>query len=358
VAVKRSSSRPARRTRQAFDPDAAAGPGSGLFGLDTPNEAARVVVIPVPFDATCSYRAGAARAPEAVVVASHQVDLFDREYGPIHEAGIAMLEVPRDIAALSRAARRAATPVLKAGGAQPGNRRHAGIVRQLDEAGSLVNAWVGGMARKGLERGQIVGVLGGDHSAPFGLIDVLAERRSGLGILHVDAHCDLRDAYEGFRWSHASIFHNVMKECRGVSRLVQVGIRDFGRSESRQVERSRGRIVTFFESDVRTGLLRGDTWDLACRRMIEPLPERVHVSFDIDGLSPDLCPHTGTPVPGGLSFAEACHLLRTLSESGREVVGFDLCEVAPGPKGDEWDANVGARLLYKMIGCALASQRR
>ena len=179
-----------------------------------------------------------------------------------------------------------------------------------------------------------------------------------MGILHVDAHCDLRKAYEGFRWSHASIFHNVMKECRGVAKLVQVGIRDFGHGELKAVERSRGRIEAFFEADVRSSLLSGETWDAACRRMIGGLPEDVHVSFDIDGLSPDLCPHTGTPVPGGLSFAEACHLLRVLAESGRRIVGFDLCEVTPGPPGDEWDANVGARMLYKLIGASLWSQLR
>jgi agmatinase len=97
--------------------------------------------------------------------------------------------------------------------------------------------------------------------------------------------------------------------------------------------------------------------DALCRRVVERLPRHVHLSWDIDGLSPDLCPHTGTPVPGGLSFAEACHLLRTVVESGRRIVGLDLCEVSPGPRGDEWDANVGARLLYKMIGCAVRSRR-
>ena len=102
-------------------------------------------------------------------------------------------------------------------------------------------------------------------------------------------------------------------------------------------------------------VLGGGHWDDCCRRIVGELPRTVHVSFDIDGLSPELCPNTGTPVPGGLSFAEARHLLRVLAESGRRVVGFDLVEVAPGPRGDDWDANVGARLLYKLIGCALRS---
>jgi agmatinase len=92
-------------------------------------------------------------------------------------------------------------------------------------------------------------------------------------------------------------------------------------------------------------------------RAVADLPPRVWVSFDIDGLDPALCPNTGTPVPGGLSFAEAVGLLRLLTASGRKVVGFDLSEVAPGPDGrSRWDANVGARVLYKLIGFALMSQ--
>ena len=79
------------------------------------------------------------------------------------------------------------------------------------------------------------------------------------------------------------------------------------------------------------------------------------MSFDVDGLEPAFCPHTGTPVPGGLSFREAVFLLDTIAAAGRKIVGFDLCEVAPGEDGDEWDANVGSRLLYKLIGFMLRS---
>jgi agmatinase len=339
-----------------FDPDAAAA-GSGLFGLETSAQDARVVVIPVPFEATTSYGGGASRAPAAILAASRQVDLLDREYGATWEAGIAMLPIPARIARLSASAGRAAQPIIAAGGAKPGNARHAKAIATVDAAGAFVNAWVREEARKVLERGQIAGVLGGDHSCPFGLIAELSARHPGLGILHVDAHADLRVAYEGFAWSHASIFQNVIARLPGVAKLVQVGVRDFGSRELAMIERSDGRIETFFESDVRSRLLSGETWDAACRRVVGRLPGDVHVSFDIDGLSPDLCPHTGTPVPGGLSFAECCHLLKALTDSGRRVVGFDLCEVVPGPKGDEWDANVGARVLYKLIGCAVTTRQ-
>jgi agmatinase len=353
--MKAKRARPA--PAPAFDPDAAARPGSGLFGLPHRPADARVVVIPVPMDATTSYRPGTARAPRAVLEASRQVDLWDREYGAVYEGGIAMVSVPARLTALNTRARRAAVPVIAAGGARRGDARHRRALDLVDDAGARVNAWVKARAREALDRGQIPVVLGGDHASPFGLVDELGERHGSLGILHVDAHHDLREAYEGFRWSHASIFWNVLAGIPSVSKLVQVGIRDFGHAEMRMVEESAGRVEAFYEADLRDSLARGETWDAACHRIVATLPDTVYVSFDIDGLSPDLCPHTGTPVPGGLGFSEACHLLRTLALSGKRVVGADLCEVVPGPRGDEWDASVGARLLYKIIGCATTSQR-
>ena len=101
----------------------------------------------------------------------------------------------------------------------------------------------------------------------------------------------------------------------------------------------------------------GNTFKSIAASIVATLPENVYVSFDIDGLDPSYCPSTGTPVPGGLSFDEAVFILEELAQSGRRVVGFDLTEVAPGPDGSEWDANVGARLLYKLCGCLLRSQK-
>ena len=201
-----------------------------------------------------------------------------------------------------------------------------------------------------------MGVIGGDHSVPFGAIRAHAERGE-LGILHIDAHADLRDAYEGFACSHASIMRNVMTRVPGVLRLVQVGIRDVAKSEIDFIAASNGRIVTHFDERLAEQKLEGASWRVLCDAIVADLPPRVYVSFDIDGLDPQLCPHTGTPVPGGLSFQEACLLLKRVVETGHRIIGFDLNEVAPGPEGDEWDANVAARLLYKLCGWTLRSAR-
>jgi agmatinase len=235
------------------------------------------------------------------------------------------------------------------------DRKTRTAVEKVNAISEQVNAWVYDTTRALLDDGKMPVVLGGDHAVPFGAIQAYTERYPGLGILHLDAHADLREAYEGFTWSHASIFHNVMTRLDGVGKLVQVGVRDLGQAESAMIRDSDGRIVTFFDSDLAVRKDEGVPFAHVAAEIVRMLPDDVYLSWDIDGLDPTLCPGTGTPVPGGLSWNEAIALLRALRKSGKRIVGLDLCEVSPGES--EWDANVGARLLYKMIGFALLTQQ-
>jgi agmatinase len=348
------SSRSRKRTLPAldFDPDAPAQPSSGLFGLPFTPEESRVVVIPVPFDATASYGTGAAGAPSAVRKASHQVDLFDRETGHPYRHGIAMDPIPRRVQEWNREARRLARPILNRGGEIGQDRRLRAARARVNLLSERVNSFTHARASALLDAGKLPVVLGGDHSAAFGAIQACAEAHPGLGILHLDAHPDLRDTYEGFVWSHASLMHNVMTRLPGVARLVQVGLRDLGTAEDRTIRASRGRIRAHFDADLNDHLARGKRLSSFVSGVLRQLPRTVYVSVDIDALDPSLCPGTGTPVPGGLSWHQVTFLLAELAWSGRRIIGADLCEVAPGPTG-EWDANVGARLLYKIIGFAL-----
>jgi len=334
--------------------------GEGIYGLPhTPQEAA-TVLIPVPWEATVSYGAGTARGPAAILAASRQVDLFDIETGRPWEDGIAMLTVPEELLGWNTAARRLALPVLEAGGAEVAIPEENDLRRRaaaVDRIAEQLHDGVGRTAADWLDQGKLVGVIGGEHSSPFGLIRAAAARHSGLGILQVDAHADLRAAYEGFRWSHASIMRNVIEKLPAVATLVQVGVRDLSAGEHAFIGEQTPRIRTWFDPHLRRRLHDGEPWAALAKEIVAALPATVHVSFDIDGLDPSLCPHTGTPVPGGLSFPEAVTLLRVLAESGRRVVSFDLCEVAPDLSGSsEWDGNVGARLLYKLIGFARRSR--
>jgi agmatinase len=337
-----------------FDPSAASQPDSGIFGLPHPEKEAQVVVLPVPFEATTSYGGGTSRGPEAVLSASRQVDLFDAETGRPYEAGIHMLPIPASIAELGEGVAQDARTVIAAGGAAPGTPA-ANAAARVDAACERMNAWVDGEAERLLHAGKRVATLGGDHSISFGAIAAHARAHPGMGVLHVDAHADLRKAFEGFTWSHASIMYNVVERLPGVAKLVQVGIRDLSEEESALAQGSKGRVTIHHLPLLARAAYEGETWAAQVARILEPLPAKVYLSFDIDGLDPTLCPHTGTPVPGGLDFQQACYLIGALARSGRQIVGVDLTEVAPGPNGDEWDGNVGARLLYKMIGWMLRS---
>ncbi|HVT43797.1 MAG TPA: agmatinase family protein [Thermoanaerobaculia bacterium] len=338
-----------------FDPDAAAPASSGIYGLPFQPENSRVVIIPVPFEATTSYGGGTSKGPEAILRASHQVDLFDAETGRPYSSGIAMLPIDEEIAAWSDEAKALARPIIEAGGELGGDAELQTALDRVNELGERMNEWVYERAQALLGDGKIAVVLGGDHSVPFGAIRAYAGRFPGLGILHLDAHADLRDAYEGFTWSHASIFHNVMTRIPQVGKLVQVGLRDLGIAEHRMIEASEGRIVAFFDAALAAEKERGIPFGEIADRIVAALPDVIYLSWDIDGLDPTLCPGTGTPVPGGLSWNEAIGLLRAILRAGKRIVGLDLCEVSPGET--EWDANVGARLLYKMIGFALESQK-
>ncbi len=343
-----------------LDVNAPSSPDSEMYGLVTPIADALVVIVPVPFEATVSYSAGTARGPAALLAASRQVDLLDADVGRPYEAGIALaapVAAARDKNAAARAAAQRCMEAVVAGREAPAADRAL-----VDEAGAAINKELTERASALLRDNKIPVVVGGDHSVPYGAIAACAAHvgERPLGVLHLDAHADLRPAYEGFTWSHASIMRNVMDRMPLV-RLVQVGIRDFCESELDFIKAQPGRVTTYFDAHLRAARQRGD-WATVCRAIANELPENIYLSFDIDGLDPGLCPHTGTPVPGGLSFDEIVALLDAVVAAGKRIVGMDLVEVAPDPAlsddalASSWDGNVGARLLYKMIGFALLSK--
>lgn len=335
---------------QTFDPNAAATLDSGIFGLPYTIDEAKLVLIPVPWEVTTSYGGGTSQGPQAIFSASKQVDLFDRELGNFYEAGIAMIEESADIHAWNGTARHLAERIIATGGIiTDANLQHA--LDQVNAYSNKLNHYVYTQTKKYLAQGKYVGLVGGDHSTPFGAIQAFLEHYPQMGILHFDAHADMRKAYEGFEHSHASIMYNVITKTN-LSKLVQVGIRDFCEEEFSFIQQHSERVSTFFDADLTEKKLNGKSWAVICDDIIKQLPSEVYISFDIDGLDPRFCPSTGTPVPGGLDLAEALYLIKKIVHSGRTIIGFDLNEVAPGI-GSEWDANVGARLLYKLCGWLL-----
>lgn len=345
---------------KSFDPNSPGDPDANIYGLPFTCEEADTVIVPVPWDVTVSYADGTANGPEAVFNASFQVDLYEPDLENAWKSGIAMDEIPLKLKARAEELRSLAVQYIDAltnGEDVDADPEMQKILMTVNEGSAELNAWVKNRCLHWMKKGKRVGLLGGDHSTPFGMLQAQAEQHEEFGILQIDAHADLRVAYEGFTYSHASIMYNALSIPQ-VKRLVQVGIRDFCQQEKEIIDNSKGRVITFFDRDMRHEKYKGVTWHEITKRIIASLPQKVYISFDIDGLEPGLCPHTGTPVAGGLEFEQAGYLFTELVKSGKQIIGFDLNEVAPGPDGDEWDANVGARMLYRMCNIMTMAANR
>lgn len=339
-----------------FDPEAPLFANGNYFGFPYTETDSPLVLVSVPWDVTVSYRNGTAQGPEAIRQASLQLDFFDFEIADAYKGGIATLNFAKskEIAALSARLRPLAERVIEQGEEKSGQE-----LQQVNAGSRQVNDWLCKTSSSLLQQGKYVGVVGGDHSSPLGLMQALSQKHDKFGILHLDAHADLRKAYEGFEFSHASIMYNALM-LRQVERLVQVGVRDVCQSEQDLVGSSGGRIRQFSDLSIWDRLYKGGNWNEICQDIITALPQKVYISFDIDALQPALCPNTGTPVPGGLEFAQIRFLLSMLRQSGKEIIGFDLCEVAPDTENptDEWDGNVGARILYMLSNTLLFQASR
>lgn len=334
---------------RSFDPNSPGDPDAQVYGLPFTCEEADIVLVPVPWEVTTSYGGGTSRGPEAIREASFQVDLFHPEFPGLWKRGIAMDEMPKALKQQSDALKKLASVVIDAQTGEASAKKLAKAAKAMvliNEECAVMNDWVEERCAYWLNKGKLVGLVGGDHSTPLGLFRAQAKRHKKFGILHIDAHLDLRIAYEGFLYSHASIMHNALRIPQ-LERIVSVGIRDFCQQENEVFLAAKDRVRIVRSADMRELQYAGATWKDQCERIIDALPEKVHISFDIDGLDPTLCPNTGTPVPGGLQFEEATYLLTRLAAK-RTIIGFDMVEVSPGK--DEWDANVGARLLWHLCG--------
>lgn len=340
-----------------YDPNSVGNPNNNIFGLPTNEEDARLIILPIPWEVTVSYGAGTARSPEAILKASLQVDLFDPEFPDTWKQGYYMRPTDRKILMKSDYLRKEAElyiDYISKGDEVAANQFMSKTLKEVNEGSNFLNNWVYDQTKVLLEKGKLVGLLGGDHSTPLGFFKAISEKHGDFGILQIDAHFDLREAYEGFNYSHASIMYNALKEIPQLKRLVQVGIRDFGSDEWEYVKNSNFRVIAYFDKEIRNRQYEGQTWKQIAEEIVSKLPDKVFISFDIDGLDRKLCPFTGTPVPGGFELEQVFYLFSKLLQSGKTIIGFDLNEVGIGGDTD-WDANVGARALYKLCNLLVTS---
>lgn len=340
-----------------FDPNQPAQTDANLFGLPFTSEESEIIIIPVPWEVTVSYGSGASNGPDTVFEASLQVDLLHQEFPDLWKLGVFMDEAPAHWLSNGEKFKQKASAVITAlenGESITENPTLVANLNAVNQACLQLKNEIAEKTRYWLSKGKQVILLGGDHSTPLGYYEALASVHDSFGILHLDAHMDLRNAYEGFSHSHASIMYNALK-IDNISKLVQVAIRDFCEEEYDVVKSQGYRVSVFTDADIKANAFEGTTWQEQCDRIIDVLPQKVCVSFDIDALTPLYCPNTGTPVPGGLTFEQSTYLLTRLANSGKEIIGIDLVEIAPGE--DDWDGNVGARILFHLCGVLAKSQQ-
>ena len=339
-----------------FDPNGAGNPNNNVFGLPFSEEDARLVILPIPWEVTVSFGSGTARSSEQIMKASLQVDLFDPAVPDGWQQGFYMKEADKKILLKSDYLRKEAElyiDYISKGDEVENNQFMRKTLREVNEGSFFLNNWVHQQTKALLDKNKLVALLGGDHSTPLGFMKAIAEKHGEFGIIQIDAHCDLRESYEGFVYSHASIMYNALKEVPEIKKLVQVGIRDYSQGEHEFIVNNKERIKTYFDRDIRVRQFEGETFRQIVEEMINQLPEKIYISFDIDGLDPKLCPNTGTPVQGGFETEQVFYIFDKILKSGKQIIGFDLSEVSTSETC--WDANVGARVLFKLCNLMVAS---
>jgi agmatinase len=282
-----------------------------LDAKDADFERARVVVVPVPFDGTTCYRPGTREGPQAIIDASRNLELYDAE--------------------LRRSPYRVGIHTLRA--VEVINGDAAAMVDRVQQ-----------VTRQLIAAGKWVLTLGGDHLVAIGAIQAHAQQYPALTVLQFDAHADLRDEYEGARFSAATVMRRTLDVCPSIA---QVGIRSLSEPEARLVE-ERG-IPQWLAADIHQQVRAGKReW---IEQVLEALHEQVYVTFDIDCFDPSLVPGTGTPEPGGLGWYDAMALLTEVA-ARKHIVGADVVELSPLLEGHVSPV-VAAKLAYKMVGLAV-----
>ena len=300
-----------------FDPNGAGNPNNNIFGLPFSQEDARLIILPIPWEVTVSFGSGTARSAEQIMSASLQVDLFDPSYPDTWKEGFYMLDTDKKILLKSDYLRKEAElyiDYISKGDIVENNQFMCRTLKEVNEGSYFLNNWVYQQSKAILDSGKLLGLLGGDHSTPLGYMKAIAEKYGDFGLIQIDAHCDLRDSYEGFKYSHASIMYNVLNEIPEMKKLVQLGIRDYSFGEHQVIKESGDRIRTYFDQEIRVRQYEGETFKQIVDEVIEQLPQNVYISFDIDGLDPKLCPNTGTPVQGGFETEQVFYLFDKIAK--------------------------------------------
>ena len=324
------------------------GDGGCYFGATTSPSDADVVIVSAPWSVTSDYGRGATYTPDAIIDSSLGKELYDAPTGLSIEGRIATAEIDYNIQESSEMLGRDAERIVRHHSDRE-SRVSDYIARKIEnvnEGFAEMHLSIYKQVKQWAEQGKRIAVVGGDHSVAFGAVKALAEVNEGLGVLFVDAHADYSSDDEIFNYSHRSIARNIVEEIDGVAKMVQVGVRDVDRAEVEALAAC-DKVELFYAESLAARRFEGCSWGDICREVVDKLPHKVYISFDVDALKIEFCNNTNAPTPGGMTFDEALYLVNMVVASGREIVGFDISEVVSSIN-DKMDAIVGARLLAKL----------
>jgi agmatinase len=293
-------------------------PDANFLGLGPEHssyEASQVVILPVPYELTTSYGQGTRQGPRALLHASHQIELYDREFGTecVLDWGVHTL------------------PSLAPTYASP-EAAHTEIAEVVAEYARST---------------KLLCVLGGEHSISGSVARGLHEAHGPFVTVQLDAHADLRDSYKGTRYSHASAMRRVIDN--GGVPVLQLGIRSLSIDEAAYIREQPGQVRTFFAEQVHAGEHRS-----ALEEFVRDQP--VFLTIDVDCFDAALMPATGTPEPDGLSLSEVLEIVRTVASKSAHVLAFDIMELAPIPSMQAPDY-LAAKLTYKVMSLIMAHRR-
>ena len=264
-----------------------------------PWEQAQFVIMQAPYEESVSFGTGTSRGPSAIISASEHLELYDihSEAEPFR-AGISTL-----------------APVSVKGSFEKISKRVHSITAEI------------------LRNNKTPVLLGGEHSVSYGAVKATHERFPDLGVLQLDAHADLRDKFQGSEWSHACIMRRVYD--LGITHAA-AGVRSMSAGEAEFIRQNNLEILPPVPPET-------------CRKLLNKLPDKLYITLDIDVLDPSVMPATGTPEPGGYTWNGLTSILEAVSESGKEIVAFDVVELAPA-ENLHFCEYTTARLIYGMIG--------
>ena len=271
-------------------------------------DAAQVVLIPVPYDSTTSFRSGSREGPEAIITASYGLEDYD-------------FELELDVSEIG---------IHTTGALEP---HMAGPGPMTERVRDAVTTY--------LDTGRTVGLLGGEHSITIGSVQAHVDAYPSLSVLYLDAHADLRDEYMGTPFGHASAARRVYECCP----LSLAGVRSLCQEEHDFIR----------NNDVPVWYCDSNSHRSSPEDVLDSLSDTVYVSVDLDVLDPALMPAVGTPEPGGMAWHQLTALLAKVAAS-RRIVGFDVCELAPAD-GPPACAYTAAKLVYKLVAYACGNRQ-